>query len=213
MASAESPEVDYRWYVSIPLLQQFLSCKLVEKKIPLLTLDSCFRTPLSRNYEAERSLPNLEDGSSTHPLVEAPKAAPVVVTQATLPSATSKPALDDPLSSEVIDDPLGASSSFDDPLSAALNAALSKPGDGGLSSSSSSNLLRSSSSYNYSSSAQSFQSYQDDAEDQKLLFAPRKAGILTKYTTTESITIPGFVAGVGRSTSFPLSFHPSQTSY
>lgn len=170
-----------------------------------LTLDCCFRTPLSRNYEAEHALPNLEDGSSTHPLVEAPKLAPVVVTQATLPSTTSKPEVSDPLQSEVIDDPLGASSSFDDPLSAALNAALSKPSDNGLSSSSSSNLLRSSSSFGYSSPQQSFQSYQDDAEDQKLLFAPRKAGILTKYTTTESITIPGFVAGVGRSTLLPYA--------
>jgi uncharacterized protein YfiM (DUF2279 family) len=136
-----------------------------------------------------------------HPLVEAPKAAPVVVVKAlpaSTPTSTAK--IDDPLSSEVIDDPLGASAAFDDPLSAALSAALTKPSDNSLTSSSSSSLFRSTSSVGLGSSQQFYQTMQDDSDDQKLLFAPRKAGILTKYSTTETITIPGFVAGVGRST-------------
>jgi hypothetical protein len=173
---------------------------LRKEKFPKLTITIDFRTPLSRNYATERALPNLESTEDAHPLVEAPKPAPVVVTQATLPSVNSKPSFSDPLASEPIDDPLGAGSSFDDPLSAALSAALSKPSDAGLSRSSSSALFHSSSSMSLSSSQSSFQNFEDDGEDQKLLFAPRKAGILTKYTTTESITIPGFVAGVGRST-------------
>jgi hypothetical protein len=158
-------------------------------------------TPLVRNYAAERDLPNLNDASEQHPLLEVAKAAPLVVSPVSLPSEPSKApqaSFVDPFGSEVIDDPLGASSAMDDPLSAALSAALSKPSDTGMSRSSSSALFHSSSSANLNSSQYFTSQYQDDGEDQKLLFAPRKAGILTKYTTTESITIPGFVAGVGR---------------
>lgn len=147
--------------------------------------------PLLRNYASEHVLPNLESTENVHPLLEVPKAAPVVVTATTLPSVTSKSSIADPLSPEPIDDPLGASSEPDDPLSAALSAALNKPSDTGLSRSSST-VFGLHSSQNFS------QTYEDDGEDHKLLFGPRKTGILTKYTTTESITIPGFVAGVGR---------------
>lgn len=132
--------------------------------------------------------------------MDAPKPALVALQVTASPSTASKPAEADPLSSGVVDDPLGASASYDDPLSAALNAALTKASDTSLTSSSSSSLLRSGSVYGMSSSQNLFQMTQDDDSDQKLLFAPRKAGILTKYTTTETITIPGFVAGVGRCT-------------
>lgn len=136
----------------------------------------------------------------SHPLIEASKPTVVVPKAVASPSPTSKPDDVNPLSSDAIDDPLGASSNIDDPLSAALNAALTKPSESMLKSSSSSTLLRSGSSYSMNASQNLFQMNQDDDSDQKLLFAPRKAGILTKYTTTETITIPGFVAGVGRST-------------
>lgn len=153
-----------------------------------------------RNYAAERALPILESAADAHPLLDVPKSTQVAPKVSASPSPTSKPVEVDPLSSEVVDDPLGASASFDDPLSAALNAALTKTSDTMLTSSSSSSLLRSSSSYGVNSYQSTYQSKQDDDSDQKILFAPRKAGILTKYTTTETITIPGFVAGVGRST-------------
>lgn len=159
--------------------------------------------PVTRHYGAERALPILEDAAAQHPLLETPKAVPVTVTKAAAASVPVKSVVvDDPLGADTIDDPLGASKVNDDPLTAALSAALTKS-DSMISSASSSSLLRSSSSMSASAAPtnyQNFQMYQDDADEQRLLFAPRKAGILTKYTTTESINIPGFVAGVGRRT-------------
>lgn len=201
MAEPAVAQGSFGWYVRMWVFRcEWASQNAKRRKFQMLTPFSWFRTPLSRNYESEHALPKLEDSENAHPLTEAPKSAVVVVSQATLPSSPSNAQISDPLSPEPIDDPLGASSEFDDPLSAALSAALGKASDSASISSSTSNLLRSSATFNFTSPQSSFQTSQDDAEDQKLLFAPRKAGILTKYTTTETITIPGFVAGVGRRT-------------
>jgi hypothetical protein len=159
------------------------------------------RVPLERNYEKDRDDSNPLKDAKDHPLLYSDKPGAGQVAPSSPAAKASAPLIADPLSAKPDVVVIGAPAGFVDPLSAAAasvpfdplgasdpltdSASASPVVSRAISTASIAKKLDSESAFSGGSSSMG-----PKKEEPGLIWASKKAGILSKYTTTESLSVP-----------------------